>query len=336
MSNSRGVAVTGPTLPESWRSRRWPDDSAERPRRARECRAQGPGIRLAFVRLISRDGRRPAMRGCPASAARSPRPGSAPHGWRRPPTRATIGMPGAGGELQATGETVTGVDRPVATRLALRDGVPVDAVRLLGGRPGGGKSGRPRSGGGGIRRRRDVRVEARGAGAGGVDGARARRRAAGDVRVEARRRRGRRGVRAGGGAGGSRPGRGRHAAGRSRGFGSGAHASALAVPAEGTVASVPVIAATMSVLRTFFKFLPFAVRAPKQTHGVGWVLSPYGIALWDVPSRSGTTGGSRSARRGLATGRGGAQAHRPQPRSHADPWIQFYYVARFSGQRTVR
>jgi hypothetical protein len=46
-------------------------------------------------------------------------------------------------------------------------------------------------------------------------------------------------------------------------------ASALAV-ADGTLASVPAIAARMSVLRTFFKFLPFAVRAPKQTHGVGF------------------------------------------------------------------
>jgi hypothetical protein len=32
---------------------------------------------------------------------------------------------------------------------------------------------------------------------------------------------------------------------------------------------VPVIAARMSVLRTFFKFFPFAVRAPKQAHVVG-------------------------------------------------------------------
>ncbi|WP_304441317.1 transglycosylase family protein [Mycobacterium sp. 852002-51057_SCH5723018] len=51
-------------------------------------------------------------------------------------------------------------------------------------------------------------------------------------------------------------------------FGSKPIGSALAV-ADGTVTSVPVIAARMSVLRTFFKFLPFAVRAPKQAHGSG-------------------------------------------------------------------
>ncbi|MCV7103378.1 hypothetical protein H7I01_24135 [Mycobacterium palustre] len=46
--------------------------------------------------------------------------------------------------------------------------------------------------------------------------------------------------------------------------------SALAV-ADGTVTSVPVIAARMSVLRTFFKFLPFAVRARQsKPTAVGW------------------------------------------------------------------
>lgn len=52
-------------------------------------------------------------------------------------------------------------------------------------------------------------------------------------------------------------------------FGSKPIGSAVAV-AEGTVIRVPVIAARMSVLRTLFKFFPFAVRArQKQTHRVG-------------------------------------------------------------------
>jgi hypothetical protein len=40
--------------------------------------------------------------------------------------------------------------------------------------------------------------------------------------------------------------------------------------ADGTVTRVPVIAARMSALRTFFKFLPFAVRARQsEPTGVG-------------------------------------------------------------------
>ena len=66
-------------------------------------------------------------------------------------TRATVGVPGARRELQAAREAVTGADRPVSTRLALRDGVPVHAVRLANGR--GRRSVRRR-------RRRNVRVEA--------------------------------------------------------------------------------------------------------------------------------------------------------------------------------
>src|ERR1700678_4073694 len=45
--------------------------------------------------------------------------------------RTTVGVPGAGRELQAAGVTVTGVDPPVATRLARRDRVPVHAVGLV-------------------------------------------------------------------------------------------------------------------------------------------------------------------------------------------------------------
>jgi hypothetical protein len=42
-----------------------------------------------------------------------------------------------------------------------------------------------------------------------------------------------------------------------------------------------VIAATMSVLRTFFNIVPFAVRARQsQPTGVGWVLCPCGIAAF--------------------------------------------------------
>src|ERR1700749_2463880 len=43
-------------------------------------------------------------------------------------SRATVGPPGAGRELQATGVAVTGADAPVATRLAGSDRVPVPAV----------------------------------------------------------------------------------------------------------------------------------------------------------------------------------------------------------------
>jgi hypothetical protein len=44
-------------------------------------------------------------------------------------TRAAVGVPSARGELQATREAVTGADPPVSARLALRNGVPVHAVR---------------------------------------------------------------------------------------------------------------------------------------------------------------------------------------------------------------
>ena len=90
-------------------------------------------------------------------------------------TRAAIGPPRAGGELQAAGEAVTGADPPVTAGLALSDGVPVDAVRPVNGR--GVRSGR---------RRRNVRVARR---------RRRRRRSIrrrGNVRVEAGRRRRRR------------------------------------------------------------------------------------------------------------------------------------------------
>src|SRR5208283_259328 len=45
-------------------------------------------------------------------------------------TRPAVTVPRARRELQATGEAVTGTDRPVSTRLALRDGIPVHAVGL--------------------------------------------------------------------------------------------------------------------------------------------------------------------------------------------------------------
>ncbi|WP_211287402.1 hypothetical protein, partial [Mycobacterium saskatchewanense] len=52
-------------------------------------------------------------------------------------------------------------------------------------------------------------------------------------------------------------------------FGSMPIGSAVAV-AAGAVTNVPEIAARMSVLRTFFKFLPFAVRARQsKPTGVG-------------------------------------------------------------------
>jgi hypothetical protein len=81
-------------------------------------------------------------------------------------------------------------------------------------------------------------------------------------------------------------------------FGSRPIVSALAV-AVGNVTSAPVIAASMSVLRTFFNYVPFAVRA-RQSNPQLWVDVPcstgpdrIGIeeVLWGVPSRSGTTAG---------------------------------------------
>jgi hypothetical protein len=81
-------------------------------------------------------------------------------------------------------------------------------------------------------------------------------------------------------------------------FGSKPIVSALAV-AVGTVTSAPVIAASMSVLRTFFNYVPFAVRA-RQSNPRLWVgRTLFGRsgsdrieeALWGVPSRSGTTAG---------------------------------------------
>ena len=72
--------------------------------------------------------------------------------------RPTVGVPGARGELQATGEAVTGADPPVATRLALRDGVPVHAVRPVGGRR---RDIRARRQGVRSRRRRSIRSRRR-------------------------------------------------------------------------------------------------------------------------------------------------------------------------------
>ena len=79
---------------------------------------------------------------------------------------AAVGTPGARRELQAAGEAVTGADAPVTTRLALRDGVPVHAVRpdrrrrrdvrrqeaagrTLGSKPAGAGGGASGAGGGG-------------------------------------------------------------------------------------------------------------------------------------------------------------------------------------------
>ena len=81
-------------------------------------------------------------------------------------------------------------------------------------------------------------------------------------------------------------------------FGSRPIVSALAV-AVGTVTSAPVIAASMSVVRTFFNYVPFAVRA-RQSNPQLWVDIPcstgpdrigFEVVLWGVPSRSGTTAG---------------------------------------------
>ena len=105
-------------------------------------------------------------------------------------------------------------------------------------------------------------------------------------------------------------------------FGSKPIGSALAV-ADGTVTSVLEIAARMSVLRTFFKFLPFAVRAPKQAHGGGLQMFGGGDwVLWDVPSLFGTAAAGWFCPAGHWPP-AAARLCRPQPRSHAGPWIHF-------------
>ena len=77
------------------------------------------------VRGTSRAGRRSATRRCPGVCRTRWRPGSAPRGGVVRQARAAVGAPGAHRELQAAVVAVTGVDRPVATGLARRDGVPV-------------------------------------------------------------------------------------------------------------------------------------------------------------------------------------------------------------------
>ncbi|WP_207546078.1 hypothetical protein, partial [Mycobacterium intracellulare] len=52
-------------------------------------------------------------------------------------------------------------------------------------------------------------------------------------------------------------------------FGSKLTASSAWAVADGMVTSVPVTAASMSVLRTFCNIFPFAARAPKQAHAGG-------------------------------------------------------------------
>ncbi|SPM31649.1 Mycobacterium terramassiliense ORFan, partial [Mycobacterium terramassiliense] len=93
----------------------------------------------------------------------------------------------------------------------------------------------------------------------------------------------------------------------------------LVAVAEGTVTSVPVIAARMSVLRTFFKFLPFAVRARQsRPTAVGRRLDWCSKVLWDVPSRSGTQRRALDLPGGVEP-RAARRLCRPQPRSHAGP-----------------
>ena len=235
---------------------------------------------------------------------------------------------------------------PVTTRLALRDGVPVDAVRPLHGR--------------GVRRRGRVRVEARRRRRRGVRrrrgtfgskptgaGAAGRRSSAGgrrrNVRVEARRRggrrrdvrgrrRGRSGRSTGAGAGGRRPGRARGAA-----FGSMPTASALAVAVHGRVASVPVIAATMSVLRTFFKF--FLSRCARQSKPTVWVgcFVPCGIAaLGRAVSFWHGSGRARSARRLLPPAAAAVAVRSPAHTRVRGFNFPLRFQARLGLQRTVR
>src|ERR1700744_1336533 len=138
----------------------------------------------------------------------------------------------------------------------------------------------------------------------------------------------------GGGGGASRPGGG-GASGPGGGGASGAGApagtafgsepigSAWSV-ADGMVTSVPVTAARMSVLRTLYKFVPFAVRAPKQAHRCGlkvlgscWV-GALGCAVSFRHSSGEVAGPKAGCHRPAAGG-----LSRPRRRSHAGPWINF-------------
>jgi hypothetical protein len=164
----------------------------------RKCRARGP----AFP-YVTQDGKavQVAVR---SAATAADRPGAdalrvqhvlghpdllVTAGARRG-TGPAVGVPGARGELQTASEPVTGADRPVSARLALRDGIPVHAVCPDRRRR---RSVRPR-------RRRHVGVEARRRRRGRSVRSRRRRRSVRprrrrNVRVEARRRRRRRSVR---------------------------------------------------------------------------------------------------------------------------------------------
>src|SRR5271156_5979578 len=95
---------------------------------------------------------------------------------------------------------------------------------------------------------------------------------------------------------------------------------------SGAAASTPVIAAMVSVWRTFYNIVPFAgARAeasPAMWAGAGFLA---GLMLRGAPSRSGTTAGAGAA--DPAPGRrlhGGFVAVR-SPRSHAGPWIRFFF-----------
>ena len=106
-------------------------------------------------------------------------------------------------------------------------------------------------------------------------------------------------------------------------FGSEPIGSAWAV-ADGMVTSVPVTAARMSVLRTLYKIVPFAVRAPKQAHRCGlkvlgscWV-GALGCAVSFRHSSGEVAGPKAGCHRPAAGG-----LSRPRRRSHAGPWINF-------------
>src|ERR1700753_1829419 len=124
----------------------------------------------------------------------------------------------------------------------------------------------------------------------------------------------------------SGPGGGRASGARARAgtaFGSEPIGSAWAV-ADGMVTSVPVTAARMSVLRTLYKIVRFAVRAPKQAHRCGlkvlgscWV-GALGCAVSFRHSSGEVAGPQAGCHRPAAGG-----LSRPRRRSHAGPWINF-------------
>ena len=298
------------------RWRRKPNRSAHR--KAAPCRrltamaGYSPATAVSLFALVSRVGRRPARRRCPGVQHVLGHPDLLVAARAVRGSRATVGPPGAGRELQTAGVAVTGADRPVATGLAGSDRVPVHAVgpdgclapALRRGCLIGRRRGRIRGRAAEAHPVRAVRREPgrRCVGSRGKVGRRRRR--IGSGRIRSRRRRGIRRVRR------RRVGRrcvrrrcvgaGTNPAasnGMPTVFGSQRTSSAAKAVAldsvSGAVASTPVIAAMVSVWRTFFNIVPFAgARAEVSPAIWAGACVQAGLMLRVAPSRSGTTAGA--------------------------------------------